>query len=449
MNESIINCPKCGVRIELTEALTSQIESVIRTKYEAEMTKRAAEIEMQKQALEKQRKEVEAKEQSVAEQVADQLKAERKKISEEKKALDAQRQRIEDELAEREKELRGTLTKQLKVKLAEEQAEEKKALEEELEEKTKKVSELQKREIELRREKRSLEQKKQEMEIENQRTLDAERKKITEDATKAAAEDQMLKIREKDDLIRSMQQQIEALRRKAETGSQERQGEALEGTLQDTLQQAFSFDGFEEIKKGQRGADILQIVRNNNGRECGKILWESKNTKDFSNKWIEKIKTDQQQASADIAVIMSIALPKEINNFGVYEGIWITDYKSTIGLCTAIRETLVRVEREKVVTQHQESMKDVVYQYITGQEFSMRVKRIADAYIGMQRDLDSEKLAMSKIWNKREKQIATVLDNLTGMRGEIEGIVGGQKLLPSIETLSLEGIVSEDEKEEH
>ncbi|MCX5638692.1 MAG: DUF2130 domain-containing protein [Planctomycetota bacterium] len=177
-------------------------------------------------------------------------------------------------------------------------------------------------------------------------------------------------------------------------------------------------------------------------------MWESKNTKDFSNKWIEKIKADQQEASADMAVIMSIALPKGIDNFGSYEGIWVTDYKSAIGLCTAFRETLIRVERERIVTQHQDSMKDVLYKYVTGQEFAMRVKRIAETYVIMQRDLETEKRAMNRIWSRREKHIAIVLDNLSGMRGEIEGVVGGQKVLPAIETLSLEGIVEEDESEQ-
>lgn len=354
------------------------------------------------------------------------------------------RTEFETKAEEKAKKIAG----QEKAKILAEQAEQTKALREELDEKNRKLSDLQKQEIELRKKQREIEQKQQELELENQRTLDAERKQITEKASKLAAEEQMLKMREKDEQLESMRRQIDELKRKSEVGSQERQGEALEGTLQDTLQQAFPHDKFEEVKKGQRGADILQIVHNNTGKECGKILWESKNTKDFSGKWIEKIKADQQEASADMGVIMSIALPKGVDNFGLYEGIWVTDYKSAIGLCTAFRETLIRVERERIVTQHQDSMKDILYKYVTGQEFAMRVRRIAEAYIIMQRDLETEKRAMNRIWSKRGKHITIVLDNLSGMRGEIESVIGGQKVLPAIETLSLEGIVEEDESEQ-
>jgi hypothetical protein len=217
--------------------------------------------------------------------------------------------------------------------------------------------------------------------------------------------------------------------------------------LKKNCRRSFPYDKIEEIKKGARGADILQTVRNTSGKECGTILWESKNTKDFQKAWVQKLKKDQQAAKANVSVIMSVALPEGIENFGKFDEVWVTNYRSAVGLCTAFRETLIRVERERMVTQHQDSMKDIVYKYVTGQEFAMRVKRIADAYIAMQRDLESEKRAMNRIWSKREKQITTVLDNLTGMRGEIEGIVGGEKALPTIDSLSLKGVAEESPKE--
>lgn len=444
MADQTIKCPNCGATIPLTEALTGQIEKTIRAKYEVDAAQKTAELEKEKQALAKQQKELEAQRQSFDEKVAEQVKAERKKIADEKKSLEAQRQEIEDKIAEQVKAERKKIVEQEKAKILAEQAEQTKALEEELTEQRKKVKEANAKELEFLKKQRQLEEKTETLELEVERKVAAERKRITEEAGKKAAEEQMLKMREKNDQLAAMKKQIDELKRKAEVGSQEAQGEALEEELQEYLERTFPYDRFEEVKKGARGADILQIVHNQTGKECGRILWESKNTKEFSNKWIEKIKTDQQQASADIAAIMSIALPKEINNFGVYNGVWVADYKSAIGLCTAFRETLIRVERERVVTQHQDSLKDVVYKYITGQEFTMRVKRIADAYIAMQRDLESEKRAMNRIWNKREKQITTVLDNLTAMRGEIEGVVGGQKALPSMESLSLEGIAEKE-----
>jgi hypothetical protein len=408
MPEQTIKCPKCGAEIPLTEALTSKIEGALRAQLETEANKKSIEIEKQKLALEKQTKELKAKEQSISELVSQQLNAERKKISEQEKA-----------------------------KILAEQAGQTKALQEELEEKNKKISEANKKELELLKKQRQLEEKSEQLELEVERKMAEERKKISEEAVKKAAEENMLKMREKDDQLAAMKKQIDELKRRAEVSSQEAQGEALEGTLQDTLKQAFPFDKFEEVKKGARGADIIQIVRNQLGKECGTILWESKNTKDFQKGWIEKLKTDQQEAKADIAVIMSIALPKEVDNFGKYEGIWITDYKTAPGLAVAFRDTLIGIAREKMIVEHQDDIKDLVYKYIMSQEFTMRLKRIVDAYIIMQQELNAEKRAMNRIWSKREMQISNILENLTGMRGEIEGIVGGQKVLPAIESLEL------------
>lgn len=417
MPDQTIKCPKCGAEIPLTEALTSQIEGALRAQLEAEANKKSIELEKQKQALEKQAIELKAKEQTIAEQISEQLNTERKKIAEQEKA-----------------------------KILAEQAEQTKALQEELEEKNKKISEANKKELELLKKQRQLEEKSEQLELEVERKMAEERKKISEEAVKKAAEENMLKMREKDDQLAAMKKQIDELKRRAEVSSQEAQGEALEGTLQDTLQQAFPFDKFEEVKKGARGADITQIVRNQLGKECGTILWESKNTKDFQKGWIEKLKTDQQEAKADIAVIMSVALPKEIDNFGKYEGIWITDYKTAPGLAVAFRDTLIGIAREKMIVEHQDDIKDLVYKYITSQEFTMRLKRIVDAYVIMQQDLESEKRAMNRIWSKRTTQISNILENLTGMRGEIEGVIGGQKLLPSLEAFSLEEIAEEQEQ---
>ncbi|MFC1604399.1 DUF2130 domain-containing protein [Planctomycetota bacterium] len=417
MPDQTIKCPKCGAEIPLTEALTNQIEGALRAQLEAESNKKTIELKSQKQALDKQAKELEAKGKSIAEQVAEQLEAERKNIAQ-----------------------------QEKTKILAEQSEQTKALQKELEEKRNQLSEANKKELELLKKQRELEEKSEQIELEVQRMITDERKKIIEEASKKAAEEQLLKMREKDDQLASMKKQIDELKRKSEVSSQEAQGEALEGTLQDTLQQAFPFDKFEEVKKGARGADILQIVRNPAGKECGTILWESKNTKDFQKGWIEKLKADQQGAKADIAVIMSVALPKETDKFGKYEDVWITDYKSAPGLAVAFRDTLIGIARVKMIVEHQDDIKDLVYKYITSQEFTMRIKRIVDAYVIMQQDLEAEKRAMNKIWSKRATQISNILENLTGMHGEIEGIVGGQKVLPAIEILEL-GAVTKEERD--
>lgn len=446
MPDQTIKCPNCGTDIELNQALTSQIEDVIRVKYEAEAKKKEQELKKEKAVLEQQAKELEAKEQAVDEQVAKLLKAERKKIAERAKELESKEQTIDEQVADKLKAERKKIAEQAKTKILAEQSEQTKALQEELEEKRKQLSEANKKELELRKQQQKLEEEKEAIELTVQRKLDEERKKIVEEAIKKAAEQQQLKMREKDDLVKSLQTKIGDLQRKIEVGSQEAQGEALEEELQELLERTFPYDKFEEIKKGARGADILQVVHNTTGKECGKILWESKNTKDFQKSWIEKLKKDQQQASADIAVIMSIALPKEIDNFGTYESIWIADYKSAIGLATALRQGLIEVARQKLITTGQDSIKDVLYQYITGQEFIMRIRAVVEAFQRMNDELGKEKRAMTRIWNSREKQIATVIENVAGIHGSIEGLVGNQKALPEIQTLSLESIAEEEEE---
>jgi len=417
VSDQTIKCPKCGTQIPLTEALTGQIEQSIKLRYEAEAAEKAKELDKEKMSLKQKAKELEAKGQAIDEQVAEQLKTERKEIVE----------------AERKK-------------IIAEQSEQTKALEEELQEKNKKLSDMQKQEIDLRRKQRELEQKQQELELENQRTLDKERNKIVEEASKKAAEDNMLKMREKDDQLAVMKKQIDELKRKAEVGSQEAQGEALEQELQEYLERTFPYDRFQGVKKGAKGADILQIVHNSTGKECGTIFWESKNTKEFQKSWIEKLKKDQQRDNADIAVLMSVALPAGIDSFDMYEGVWVTDYKSLKGLATALRQGLIEVARQKLIATSQDSIKDILYRYITGQEFTMRIRAVVEAFQRMDGELAKEKRAMERIWNSRQKQISTVIENVAGIHGSIEGLVGGQKALPAIETLSLDTIAEEADK---
>jgi len=415
MPDQTIKCPECGTQIPLTEALTGQIEQSIRLKYETEAAAKEKDYQAKLKEIQRQTKELEAKGQAIDEQVAEQVKAKQKAIAE----------------TERKKILA-------------EQSEQTKALQEELEEKNKKISEVNRKELEFLKKQRELEEKSEQLELEVERKLSGERKKISEEAGKKAAEENMLKMREKDDQLAAMKKQIDELKRKAEVGSQEAQGEALEEELQEYLERTFPIDKFEEIKKGARGADILQTVHNSTGKECGTILWESKNTKDFQKSWIEKFKKDQQEANADIAVLMSVALPSGIDSFDMYDGVWVTDYKSLKGLVTALRQGLIEIARQKLITTGQDSIKDVLYQYITGQEFKMRIRAVVEAFQRMNIELDKEQRAMARIWNSREKQIATVIENVAGIHGSIEGLVGGQKALPEVETLSLDTITEEE-----
>ena len=410
-----IKCPKCGTVIPLTKAFAKQAEDTLRKQIESEVSEKTEEINRQESFLKERSKELDREKQKIDEQVQHTLRVEREKIAD-----------------------------QERTKVLAEQSTQMKALTTELEEKRDQLSSANKRELDLRKQQRDLEDDKDNLELTVQRKLDEERRTIFEQASKKAAEEQALKLSEKDELLASMKSKIEELRRKSEVGSQEAQGEALEKNLQSMLQQAFQYDKFSDIKKGIRGADIIQTVYNTAGRPCGTIIWETKNTKLFAYNWIEKLKKDQQSSKADIAVIMTITLPNEIVGFGfgIYDDIWITNYKSALGLATALRQVLLEVARQKVVSSGKAGTKAMIYEYVTGKEFAMHIKVIVSAFAKMQEELETEKRAVTRIWKKREKQLATVLSNVAGMRGSIEGL--SQKALPDVDLMSLEEIGDDD-----
>ncbi len=388
-----IKCPNCGAEFEVGGALAGEIERTLEAKYARAAAAKEKEIQAQLQQVEAKAKLLQQKERAIEAEVAELLKEEKKRLAEE--AL---------------------------VKAREEEAERRKALEGELAQMNEKLRRTQAEELALRKKQRELEQQAEELELTVQRKLDEERKKITEDALRRAAEAQELKMREKDDQLASLRKQVEDMQRKMEQGSQERQGEMMEEALKDVLRERFPYDRFEDVAKGSRGADILQVVYGPTGKVCGRILWESKNTKEFSKAWTEKLKSDQMEAGADFAVLMTVAMPREVRDFDYYDDVWVTNYRSAIGLCTALREGLIRLARQKAVDAGQGSMKDFVYEYVTGPEFSRRIKMIVTAYTQMQNDLEGEKRSMQRIWKKRERQIAAVLQSAAEIRGELEAL---------------------------
>ncbi len=420
MSHEIVKCPKCGTEIKVAEALAETIRDSLKASLDAEAAEKQAE-------LLKHRRAVIAKEKELAER----------------------EQNMEDALEERLSSEREMLTQAALRKAEKEYSAKAKSLEAELEKKSETLAKAEQKELELLKAQRDLEEAKRSVELNVERKLAEVSKTIQEEASKRAEEAQHLKLREKDSLIETLRTQMADMQRRAEVGSQEAQGEALEGQLLDSLTASFPFDSFEEVKKGARGGDIVQLVRNPAGAPCGRILWETKNTKDFQNAWFAKLKKDQQACGADVAVLMSMVLPKDVKDFAFNEGenVWVTGFGVAIGLCVALRQTLIRVARERAVSQHRDTFKDFVYDYITGQDFAHRVRAIADAYRGMQADLDAEKRAINRIWKKREKQIAIVLDNVTEMHGELEGLAGGAKALPPLEPMMLESIVDEDDEE--
>jgi len=429
MNPSFITCPKCGTSIELSEAFTQKVEEKLREEYDKKLTAEKVKLEgrLKKEAEDKLglelkdlKTQIDEKEKKL--QAADKNELEWRKrqreMEDREKNLNLEVQRKLDEEKEKiKKEAQDKLSLDLKD------------LKSQLAEKDKRLKEAEDNELELRKRQKALEDREKSLELEKQRTLDQERKKIWEDASKKVLEEHQLKDADKDKKIAEMLRQVEELKRKAEQGSQQAQGETLEIELENLLIANFRTDEIKPVPKGIKGADVIQGVITTLGNFCGTILWETKRTKTWSDSWVQKLKDNQREVKANIAAIVTIALPKEVKTIGNIEGVWVTDFNSAIGLAMALRQGLIEVARTKASQVGKTEKMEAVYSYLSGQEFRQRVEGIAEAFITMKTDLDSEKRAMEKIWAKREQQLIRAVKNTVGLHGDLQGIIGGA-LLP-------------------
>jgi hypothetical protein len=260
---------------------------------------------------------------------------------------------------------------------------------------------------------------------------------VRDKAKQEAEEGLKLKVLEKEEQIASMQRQIEELKRKAEQGSQQLQGEALE--LESLLRAKFPRDIIEPVAKGDFGGDVMQSIIGPLGQQCGSILWESKRTKNWSDGWLSKLRDDQRAAKADIALIVSNALPKGVETFDLIEGVWVTEIRCAIPVAIALRQSLIELFAARQANEGQQTKMEMVYQYLTGPRFRHRIEAIVEKFSDMQADLDKERKTMTRLWAKREAQIRGVIESPMGMYGDLQGIAG--RALPKIDNI---GTVSLD-----
>lgn len=336
-----------------------------------------------------------------------------------------------------EAELRGKLEKELLLKAKVEAGKELADREIQIKELQAKAKESEENELKLRAEKRALLESKEKFELEKQRQLDEERGKIKADAEKAILEKQKYKIDEYEKKLRDMQKSLEDAQRKGSQGSQQLQGEVLELEIEDILRRSFPTDQIEPIAKGVNGADIRQIVRGRSGAIAGTIIWETKRAKNWIEGWIQKLKDDQRAEKSEAAVLVTTVLPKEIKTFGVHHGIWVSDTGSMIGLALALRLSILQVASVKQSSVGKNEKMEVLYNYLSGIEFQQRIEVIVESFTTMKQDLEKEKLAYTKIWAKRDKQIEQVVHNTIGLHSDLEGLMG--KALPKIDLLELPG----------
>jgi hypothetical protein len=322
-------------------------------------------------------------------------------------------------------ELRAKLEHELSAKAQEQIAKELADRDSQIKELKLQTKTLEDQELKLRKEKREIEAAKEKFELEKQRQLDEERGKIKADAERAVLEKEKYKIIEYEKKLADMQKSLEDAQRKGTQASQQLQGEVQELDLEKTLRELYPFDEIGEVKKGELGADIRQIVRTEKGTVCGKILWESKRTKAWSDGWVSKLKEDLRRDGAQLAALVTQAMPTHINqNIGNVNGVWVLTPESITPLSALLRKNLIDVTREKVVAAHKQTTAETLYDYVTSSAFNQNVERIVGIYLEMKAQIAKEETNALRSYKQRNMQVDMLLSGMTGIYGEMQGIAG-------------------------
>ena len=294
-----------------------------------------------------------------------------------------------------------------------------------------KLKEARAQQLEYLRKEQELKSKEEELEITLQKKLLAEREFLTAEIKKQEDQristletDYQLKLKEMKEQLEAQRKLAEEMKRKAEQGSMQSQGEAQELLLEEMLRSSFPFDQIEEVGKGVRGADCIQLVRNPFGQDCGKIIFESKRTKEFAAEWIEKIKNDMRSQGAEVAVIVTQALPKDMSSFGQKDGVWICTFQDVKAVVQLLREAVIRIYNATKSQENKGDKMHLLYDYLNSREFAEQWQAIREGFLSMRNSIQRERDAMEKLWKQREKQLEKVLLNAAHIRGSIEGISG-------------------------
>jgi hypothetical protein len=361
-----ITCPNCGHQFELNESLKNEVEKELRGKMVDWQKKKEEEFEKQKNVL-----------------VNEGIK-----------------------------------------KAGEESANKLKQLEEDAKEKNMQLQALQKKELDLLREKNALQEKQKNMEVEIEKRFLEKRKEIEDGAIKREQELFDLKTKEYKLQMDQQQKLIEELKRKSEQGSMQLQGESQEQLLEEILRENFPFDLIEEVGKGIEGADCLQLIRNASNTVCGKMIYESKRTKAWSNGWIDKLKNDMRQSSSDVAILVTQTFPKDMDKFGERDGVWVCSFTEVASVAYLLRNGILKVNEAQKNQENKGEKMQMLYNYLTGNEFRGQMEAIVEGFMAMKQSIMKERIQMEKLWKEREKQLEKVLLSTSGLYGSVKGIAG-------------------------
>lgn len=420
MTEPTIICPNCKTKIRLTESLAAPLIDATRKQFEQQLLQKDNEIAKREHGIREKEKEIAESRRTLDNQIASQVAAQ----------LITERARV---IADESRKAKLASAAELENK-GRELAE----LQEVLKARDEKLAAAQKAQAELIKKQRELDDAKRELELTVEKRVQDGLTEVRARGRQEAEEGLKLKVMEKDQTIASMQQKIEELKRRAEQGSQQLQGEVQELALENLLRAKFPFDAIEPVPKGDYGGDILHRVIGTDGQPGGTILWETKRTRNWSDVWLVKLREDQRTAKAEIAIIVSQILPKGIETFELVDGIWVTHPRAALPVALVLRQSLLEIALARQSSEGLQTKTEMIYQYLTGPRFRQRVEAIVEAFSTMQEDLDKERKVIMKQWAKREEQIMRVMGATVGMYGDLQAIAG--KSLQEIEGLELKSL---------
>lgn len=401
----------CQTKIEITKAMTAQVESRIREELEGEVDAKKAALEREARKLAQQKVALEKAESEVDQKVKDGVEA----------AVAAQR---------------AGIASQARKKAEADLAEERRADSERITELEGKLKQSKQTELDLRKRERTLEEEKASLELNVARRVKEETDAIRAAAKKQADDEYLLKHKETQEQNTALLAKVQDLTRKLEQGSQQAQGEALELVMEDVISRAFPHDEIEEIAKGVNGGDWLQRVMDPSGLECGSILWETKNAQNWSAAWLPKLRKDQRESKAAIAILVTEAMPPDCQHLTEIDGVWICTRACAVTLGSALRAGLVELAKARQAADGKHGKIERVYDYLSGTEFRQRIAGMVEPLVQMQAGLTAERRAMIRIWSAREKQIEAAVQCMHGMYGDLQGIVGSSTL-PTLEQMDL------------
>ncbi|MGZ3852958.1 MAG: DUF2130 domain-containing protein [Flavisolibacter sp.] len=401
-----LKCPNCASVIDVDTVLSADMEQKLKRRYEQQLQESLS-----------------------------QINNERKRLEDEQKSFDEKKKRenelFQQKLQQEKLKLETELQQQIRKTIASDYENQLRLLKQSAEESEEKLKSARLRELEFLKKEQEIKNKEQELEIVLQKRLLEERnslvqqiRKDEESRTSLKETEYQLRLKELEKQLDDQRKLAEEMKRKAEQGSMQLQGEVQELLLEEMLKDYFPYDTIGEVGKGVEGADCIQIVRSPIGTDCGKIIFESKRTKTFNSGWIEKLKSDMRAKQADVAILVTQAYPKDMTCFGEKDGVWICSFSEVIALTTALRHTIIRIADTKKAEENKGEKMQMLYSYLTGNEFRQQIETIVESFLSMRNSITKERIQMEKLWKEREKQLEKVLLSTSGLYGSIKGIAG-------------------------